>query len=655
MKNTSESNEPRKSNEPISDGQLEKILDGLSSEEIKNVKEVLKMFALPTDTELYQVLRRLPVSDFEAVQTKYIRGKYFKDAIKHVKEVFAIEKDIRDLAINIELKLNKQDLSDKDLNSIRVALKRIMFMMWQKRENRDKFPENPEPRFKNYEDIEDKDIPKQFPKISKYIKDRTPKNRADALAEAHATGDRARQRMSTTRRKEFRNAFNRNHEYVLECFRDALVKKYALGRARLDRVVIDVYLSDFLTCDPVVKRKINAILPSLETKYSINRLPKHEDIEYLKLLGEEDENIDDLARQYEQLRNSGLVDGVYNKKRGILIKETDYYKAILTLEPKKTGAPVRLRLIVNIQMIILHELFKLHPEKKDIYKRHSWTGNSEINFIMPEDYDFYRNREQTVCDALERDAKALFLEQISEHLGIGVSNPFDIVVYASQWEACWEEEFEDRNATDPKYNTYPCPGLAEYLDNMAHIAYQSCGDYASFKCEKGTSRPTFNCNFLSMDPTVPMFQYKMYPKFRNSKNNIMLRHEIIAGSFFKQYGKDTPDSLPMSMKVLSNPRYCMEEAQRLLQLELYLNGMEGLGYNIRFHKPTENEKEEWLLQLIQEAIFGKKAEKYAPEFQVWVDTGKIPGTLPANYKKKFRALKLDGYHFKNMFREEGED
>ena len=162
--------------------------------------------------------------------------------------------------------------------------------------------------------------------------------------------------------------------------------------------------------------------------------------------------------------------------------------------------------------------------------------------------------------------------------------------------------------------------------------------------ELETTRPSFNCDLPCMDPTMPMMQFKVYPKYRYKVNNaIMLRHEIIAGSFFKEFGKTSPDSLPLSMKVLSNPEYCRETAERLLQLELYLNGQEGLGYNERFKEPEMNEYVTWFNEFTMNAIFGKKAANYEAEYQMFLDTGKIPTSIPLHFRKKMAEMQLDKF------------
>lgn len=120
-----------------------------------------------------------------------------------------------------------------------------------------------------------------------------------------------------------------------------------------------------------------------------------------------------------------------------------------------------------------------------------------------------------------------------------------------------------------------------------------------------------------------------------------LRSECIPTRFGKYFGKDAPDGLALVEKVLSNPEYCRETAERLMQLELELNGVEGLGYNDRYRKLTKNEKEEWFHNIVKTAIFGGKAEKYSSEYQAFLDTGQMPGSVPRHYRKKMDGLKLN--------------
>ncbi len=87
-------------------------------------------------------------------------------------------------------------------------------------------------------------------------------------------------------------------------------------------------------------------------------------------------------------------------------------------------------------------------------------------------------------------------------------------------------------------------------------------------------------------------------------------------------------------KVLTNPDYCRETIERLLQLELELNGVEGLGYNDRYRKLTKDEKEERLHDIVKYAIFGKRAYQYSEEYQMFLDTGIMPTAVPLHYRKK---------------------
>jgi hypothetical protein len=62
----------------------------------------------------------------------------------------------------------------------------------------------------------------------------------------------------------------------------------------------------------------------------------------------------------------------------------------------------------------------------------------------------------------------------------------------------------------------------------------------------------------------------------------------------------------------------------ILHPELELKDVEGMGYNDRNKTPTKDEKKEWLYNIVKAAIFGGKADMYSSEFQVFLDTGKMP-------------------------------
>lgn len=622
------------------------VLRGLSSEEIKEVRAIIQYFAHEKDKELAEVFARLPVHDIMAIQTKYIKGKYFVPFANTMRLIDSYEIPISQEITLITLILNKPNLTTKDINQIKYKLKQTLIFKNQldiqkkNLNNSNGVKTNPI----EFSDISDYKLAKLYPKVMIYLDDPESNiSKAEAIAEMKKEDDKARNRRQAARRREFRKAIVRNHQYILELFYDTLEGKYSLHLSRLDRVVIDVYHKELLTFDHFLKKLIKRKMRDLNKDLSIKRLPHQNYIDALAEVAEEeaDQTIDDIVKEYEKIRRLGLAEGVaYDGK---VIMEGDYYKAILVVDPKKAGAPVRLRLIVNVQLIILHELFEKYPEKEKYYKKHTWLEGSEINFILPDDYDYYYEREQSICDLVEMTAKNLFFEEIGEHLNYQFQAPQNVIVNITQWEVCWEEEFSARETDDPDFSTYPCPGLAKHLDRLVHKYHPYTKAYARFKVDIEQKRPSFNCDIPGMNPEYSMMQFKVYPKYRNPNGSIGLRSEIIPTRFFKEFGKDAPDSLAIAQKVLSNPEYCREVVERLLQLELLLNGVEGLGYNERFRKPTPSEDKEWLHSLVKRAIFGNKAGEFEVEYQAFLDTGKLPKSLSLYYRKKMKAMDLERF------------
>ena len=143
---------------------------------------------------------------------------------------------------------------------------------------------------------------------------------------------------------------------------------------------------------------------------------------------------------------------------------------------------------------------------------------------------------------------------------------------------------------------------------------------------------------------------KTFPKSSSGFRSVISEQSwsgmSIPTRFTKFFGRDAPDGLSLSEKVLSNPEYCRETVERLMQLELELNGVEGNGYNEGYQKPTKDEKKEWLHNIVKHAIFGGKAEQYQHDFQRFLDTGKMPTSVPIHFRRKSKALGIDSLHTK---------
>ncbi len=167
--------------------------------------------------------------------------------------------------------------------------------------------------------------------------------------------------------------------------------------------------------------------------------------------------------------------------------------------------------------------------------------------------------------------------------------------------------------------------------------YRFSGSYANLKWEQGSRRPMFYCDIPSLDPTLLIMQYKVYPKFHDSGRHIMLRHEMIPTKFAKLFTTEGSKE-PLSLQLLSCPDYVREIVERMFQFEMKENGQNGRGYNARNHPVPEDETIEFFHSIMKKAMFGPKAGKYEPFYEALINTGRAPGKLHNQQKKALRDL-----------------
>ena len=291
-----------------------------------------------------------------------------------------------------------------------------------------------------------------------------------------------------------------------------------------------------------------------------------------------------------------------------------------------------MRVITNGQDYVKRELFSDFPEKEEVYKQRTWANGSETNFILPEDYDYYLQKEASFCSWLEHNSKHLFMDFINEYLGIDV-NFNSLIAYVSQVEVCYEEEFAPRRPAATLYkDNCKNPNLFEFMHKKQAYYHKYSNSYCNVKYDGKTDRPSLQMDIFSINPEFPIMQHKIYPKFYHSNKNIMLRTELIPTRFIKFLTLDD-DELPISQKVLSNPAYVREIVERLFQFELKQNGVRGHGYNKRFKNQWHPEHEGLSTSLIGKAIFGRNADRYEIELEK-IKGGRIANTVPIYYRKK---------------------
>ncbi|MCK5017192.1 MAG: hypothetical protein KAS32_08975, partial [Candidatus Peribacteraceae bacterium] len=483
-------------------------------------------------------------------------------------------------------------------------------------------------------------ILRDFPKTLDLLNGKiTAKTVNASLAELETGLKQSRIRLSTYRRRKFRQSILLNYDSVYTRFLPQIEKSYHLHNTKIDRMVIDVYHTDLYTHDSQLKTIINSKLRKIQTTLSKKRILTQLYIDTLEDTYPEDSDIESIKEHYQKVRESNLEEGYYHN--GTIVFEDGGIKGIFTFKPYKNGAPIRLRLIVNLQTLIQRDLFNEYPEKEKIYKEHTWSKGSETNFIMPEDYDYYLQNEADWCTHLEDYAKIRFFELISEHLKVGVPNPDDAIIYVSQLEVCYEQMFRRHKVINPTIKQYcKFPSLHEYFLELYAKFHRFSNKYSNLKYEAESARPSFYCDIPSPDPTLPLMQYKAYPKFRDMDNQIMIRHEMIPTKIMKHICADAEDEIPIASKVLSNPAYCRETIERFFQFELKHNGTNGFGYNNRYREWKNPDPRSLIHQTVRTAIFGSedKYHKFKPQFQSFLDTWILPSGFPANYRKRMLEL-----------------
>lgn len=616
-------------------------------------EDIFAIFGLD-DMPFEKAIEKMPVSDIQALNEKnFTGGEHFRHFVQLMKLVITYENKIQDCLVNINILLleyknkNIGDIRSKDTHIIRGFMIMHEGYKFKLAKARQVLFTNPAPVELQIPESEAEDmtsmkadvvLSQRFPITVRLLNNSHNQTTvARAMAEIDELIHKSKDRISRTRRSEFRKAMVQNTATELEQFIhkcDESPSMFALHDTKLDRIVVDIYSKDLLTHDPIVKSHIEEANRQLSLEYSIKDIPTVEYLEALKRVTEsEREDIDALVRMVEDERADKLRRGYVQK--GKVIIDTDFGKAIFTYKPEINGAPIRLRVITNIQEMVRKGLFK-DPAIKDYYEKHTWLGGSELNFIMPEHYQTYLAQESTICSLIETQSKQLFRDLVNEHLRLDCLES-NILAYVSQFEICYEIPFRKMDIKSVRFIWSQLKGnraLTQHMISLWLRYHRFSGTYANLKWEQETRRPMFYCDVPSMDPTLPIMQYKVYPKFRDEKIHIMLRHEFIPTRFAKYFTLQGSD-LPLSMLLLSQPAFVRETVERLFQHEFIVKGPNLQGYNPRYREVPEDETVVFSHGLMSKLLFGKRSDEFAPLFQSMLDTGLSPKTLPWSLRKKF--------------------
>lgn len=617
--------------------------------------EVLAIFNLE-DIPFQEAIQDLPVSDVMAISEETISGENFVDFVKVMKLVIGYETRIQRSFSNALLILHEYQrkapvsMDEKDSRRIRRHLLYANGYQFQLKRARKQLYLNPQAKDIELPDsfVEDytgsaaNSVLTGYPYVIKCFCGTCQAPEFEkAIADLNTALHKSKDRVSTCRRREFRKAVVKNQANFFNKFMDECEthpNMYALHETKIDRLVIDVYSPDLLTYDPCLKSHLNSLKIHLKQEYNVKDIPSLEFIQAISDLSEiESIDIDSLVAQFELQRSRLLKRGYLQK--GQIISITDFGKCIFTYNPDKTGSPIRLRIIANVQNLVREDLFK-DPIKKACYESHTWNQGSELNFIMPEDYSTYLQKEKYICSWLEFNAKDLFHDMVREYLGVDCS-PVNTVVYVSQFEVCYETAFNKWNVHSIPFFGKRVKGsskeLFQYMNTLFLDYYRFVGSYANLKWEKSSGRPMFYCDVPSLSPELPVMQYKVYPKFRNMKNQIMLRHEFIPTKFAKLFYPEDSET-PLSMLVLCQPDYVREVVERVFQCEMKHNGQNGQGYNARNFEVPQKAWNELFHKLMNKALLGAAAKNYEVFYESLIDSGIVPNKLRSSVKKQLVDL-----------------
>lgn len=609
-------------------------------------KDVLAIFNLE-GVEFAEAIQHLPVADINAISTDLISGPCFEFFVGYMQLIITYEHKLQEQIITIynlisKLKNNNHKPIHISHNLAIIIKRRILAFNYYKIQRDRARRLYREGRIKKWK-ISDLKMGEMRYKVNtehvegfefvtmNFNKELTYKDIDTMLGKLQAEINKSNDRITRNRRSEFRKAVTQNYKVLFQDFLEKESESYQLHDTKIDRLVIDVYSPDLMTHDKVLKSHLNKKEKKLKKTHDKKEIPTQDFIKAIRsLYKHEIKDIDELVKEFEHDRKQKLLLGY--ERKGQIISEQDIGKIIFTYNPEDSGAPIRLRIIANVQNYVRRKLFEKNPEKEAIYKERTWSAGSELNFILPEDEELYYQMEYEICAMLEHKAKELFTEYVNKNVGAAVRDNC-VVIYVSQVEVCHEERFNPRKPAATLYRD-KCnnPNLFEFMHKRQAYYHRFSNRYCDVDYDGINDRPSLHMDIFSINPEFPIMQYKVYPKFYDENKNIMLRSEMIPTRFIKFLAMDD-NGLPLSQLVLSKPAYVREMIERLFQFELKCNGVQGHSYNKRFKECARPNHEGLSTTLIGKAIFGRKADQYEIELEK-IKGGRIPLTIPIYYRNK---------------------
>ena len=624
-----------------------------------SAQEVLSVFGLD-DKPFYEAVRALPVSDVQAIDEAIISGEHFVPFVRLMQTVIPFEENYRKcVAHALELLYGLRgrrlkEFPESKRRELREFLRDAIRWRFGLEKARGLLAKGIIPKVSISVEIStgeheehlsgslDKRFRVDFPKVTRAMNGSfSEKHIVGAIAELDTNIRRSMDRMTQFRRREFRRAVVKNQTCHFNAFLESPTSSaYSLHPTKLDRVVIDIYSIDLMTYEPVLQSRIKSFSRDVRADYDRGAIPSLEFIEALRDVEEieGDTNIDEVVSHFEELRRTMLVRGYL--QRGLIIHETDIGKLIFSWNPDQAGSPVRLRVVTNIQNMVCRQLCE-DPSVKAWYDSHTWASGSETNFIPPQYYESYLVQEASVCAYLEDSVRGIYQDMVQQYLGLDCSVS-SIVVSVSQFEVCFEEAFNRKSVSPVAAISKRLRGtgvnseLVHYFMFLWLDWFSKVGSYANLKFEVGSMRPMFYCDIPSIDPTLPIMQYKEYPKFRNDKGQVMIRHEFIPTRFSKYFSPE--GGLPLSLMVLTNPPFVREMVERMFQYEYIHTRVRGWGYNARFEPSEDDDVDSLFRSILGAAVFRGKAGAYSAQLSSFLDTGLVPGALSKEHKKRMEDL-----------------
>jgi hypothetical protein len=614
--------------------QIEKInqlMNSVPEQYRSDWKWIIYFFATLEDEQLNDIIYDLPVSDIMAINTPQIKGVYFAEFAKMMQITSRYERKIQST-----IALAEETINEFSPMGLKANLRRLVsYKLIAKRDKKLKqIGTDSSLEQALASEMAAYHVPRTFPICNALTKetDISEEMKIKALGELREEHHRSIMRFSATRRRYFRKAMGLNYRAIFDEFYAFQGKDIELNKTRIDRIVIDVYHPNLLTWMDEIKGITNDSRDLRNINFDKSKIIPRSKIDAIRAIETEyadNLDIDQLASKWEEERQEQLRRG-FNRK-GKIIQKHPWGKVEFTYDPSQKGAPIRLRIITNIQTLIQQELFDRHPDKEKEYRTSSWTGDSEINFILPEDYQYYYDNELITCYWLYDKAKELFYELLTQALNMTVQDPEELIIYVSQFEICWEEPFTFTKAKDG-FSDFPNPALYYHL--FRNIKKKlGIGNYVNFKVESKTARPSFYCDIASLDPTIPVMQYKAYPKFHH-KGTAWIRQELTNTRFSRMLEtSDFEDLKGINFFILNEPKYARELFEKAYWLETY--NKSGAGYNNRFKNKATAEQVEYLSdRLTAMAMFPHSWETRINDIKQLNRTGKCPKTITGRPRKR---------------------